>query len=109
MTKPNRKRSVLLWVVLGIVTGCLVGGLIGFFGYEAVVDSEQDQAMNEYFLGVPWLIDSGLRLARTAIGSALGATVGLVIGVLLGRRRQQGIQMDAKSSRGDHQMTEAQD
>jgi hypothetical protein len=105
MSKPNRKRPTLLWVGLGI----MIGGVIGFFGYEALIDSEQDQAMNEYFLGVPWLIDSGFRLVRTAIGSALGATVGLVIGVLLGRRRQQVIQMDAKSSRGDHQMTEAQD
>ena len=109
MSKPNRKRPTLLWVGLGIMIGGVIGGVIGFFGYEALIDLEQDQAMNEYLLGVPWLIDSGFRLVRTAIGSALGAAVGLVIGVLLGRRRQQGIQMDAKSSRGDHQMNEAQD
>lgn len=107
MTKPNRKRSVLIGVVLGIMVGCFVGGLIGFFGYEAVIDSEQDQATNEYLLGIPWLIDGGFRLVRTAIGSALGATVGLVFGVLLGRRRQPGIEMDAKSSSGKHELNEA--
>jgi len=83
--------------------------LIGFFGYEAVIDSEQDQAMSEYFLGVPWLLDSGFRLVRTAIGSACGTTVGLVLSVLLGRRRQRQVQLDAKSSCGDHQLREAED
>ena len=96
MTQLNGKRSLLLSVGLGITIGCFVGGLIGFFSYDVVLDPEQDQAMNEYLLGIPWLIDSGFRLVRTGIGSACGATVGLVLGALLGRRRQQGIEVKAK-------------
>ena len=56
-TNPNQKRSVVIWVVFGIV----IGGLIGFLGYDAVINSE-DQAMNDYFLGIPGVVDNGLRL-----------------------------------------------
>jgi hypothetical protein len=96
MTKSHVRRSIFFSTVLGILIGCFVGGLLGFFGYESQIESEQDQALSEYLLGVPWLIDRGFRLVRTAIGSALGATVGLVVGILLARRRRQGIDSDAK-------------
>ena len=92
-TNPNQKRSSV--IVFGVVIGCFLGGLIGFVGYDAVVNSEQDQAMNDYLLGIPGVVDSGLRLVRTGIGSACGATIGLVLGALLGRRRQQRIEVKA--------------
>ena len=93
MTNPNQKRSVV--IVFGVVIGCFIGGLIGFFGYDAVVSSEQNQAMNDYLLGIPGVVDSGIRLVRTGIGSACGATIGLVLGALLGRRGQQGNEVKA--------------
>ena len=89
MTGPNQKRSVV--IIFGVVMGCFIGGLIGFFSYDAVIISEQNQAVNDYLLGIPGVVDSGIRLVRTAIGSACGAIIGLVLGALLGRRRQQGM------------------
>lgn len=88
MTNPNQKRSVV--IPFGVVIGCFAGGLIGFFGYDALVSSEQNQATDDYLLGIPGLVDSGIRLVRTGIGCASGATIGLVLGVLLRRWRQDG-------------------
>lgn len=97
MTNPKQKRSVV--IVFGVVVGCFIGGLIGSFGYDALINSEQNQAMNDYLLGIPGVVDSGLRLVRTGIGSACGATIGLVLGALVGRRRQQGIEVkDSRAS-----------